>query len=92
MDEMYYFGSYFLFRLFFYFIASLKVCADGGANQLFEYAHRKENFQKLNYIPDYIIGDFDSLNDDVRSFYAEKVPSLKLGFILKIIGRTNYSC
>lgn len=37
-------------------------CADGGANHAF----------KMGIIPDYIIGDLDSIEDDVLSFYDEK--------------------
>lgn len=38
------------------------LCADGGAN----YAY------SLDIIPDYIIGDMDSIDDDIRAFYQAK--------------------
>ena len=37
------------------------ICADGGAKHLY----------KINIIPDYIIGDLDSLNSEIISFYKE---------------------
>lgn len=49
------------------------ICADGGAKHLY----------KINIIPDYIIGDLDSLNSEIISFYKEnkvkftKFPSRK---------------
>ena len=48
------------------------VCADGGANSLYEYFndnnhhHHHENLQRSDYIPDYIVGDFDSISPDVK--------------------------
>ena len=50
------------------------VCADGGANSLYEYFndnnhHHHENLQRSDYIPDYIVGDFDSISPDVKSYY-----------------------
>jgi thiamine pyrophosphokinase len=41
---------------------SLLICADGGANYLYKY----------NIIPDILIGDFDSIKEDILSFYVEK--------------------
>lgn len=43
------------------------ICADGGANHLF----------KMNIIPDYIIGDLDSVNAQVISYYKEKKVDFK---------------
>jgi len=54
------------------------VCADGGANSLYEYFndnndnnhhHHHENLRRSDYIPDYIVGDFDSISPDVKSYY-----------------------
>ncbi len=45
----------------------LKICGDGGANQLFKLFTTDEE-RKL-YLPHYIIGDLDSLENDVRSWY-----------------------
>ncbi|EDO18182.1 hypothetical protein Kpol_543p11 [Vanderwaltozyma polyspora DSM 70294] len=46
----------------------LIVCADGGANRLFNY-FKEDELQRQKYIPDYIIGDFDSLDLDVKHYY-----------------------
>ncbi|KAH3679559.1 hypothetical protein WICMUC_000892 [Wickerhamomyces mucosus] len=45
----------------------LKICADGGANRLFDFFSKDED--RKNHLPDYIIGDFDSLRDDVKRWY-----------------------
>ncbi|CAG8573340.1 16722_t:CDS:2 [Acaulospora morrowiae] len=50
--------------------AHLKICADGGGNQLYE-AFKDTDRQKV-YIPHYIRGDLDSLRDDVRKFYISQ--------------------
>ncbi|KTW31362.1 thiamine pyrophosphokinase [Pneumocystis carinii B80] len=47
--------------------ASLKICADGGANQL--YMLYKDN---PHILPDYIIGDMDSLSSFVLEAYSSK--------------------
>lgn len=49
---------------------SLRVCADGGANRLFDYFTTESD--RLAHIPDFIIGDLDSLRDDVRQWYAAR--------------------
>lgn len=38
---------------------SILICADGGANCLYEY----------KIIPDYLIGDFDSIDKNVLTFF-----------------------
>ncbi len=38
------------------------ICADGGANHLYN----------LNLVPDYILGDLDSINKSIISYYKEK--------------------
>lgn len=43
-------------------------CADGGSNSAY----------KLNLIPDYIIGDFDSINPEVIEYYADKSKIVKI--------------
>ncbi|SCU95257.1 LADA_0G14554g1_1 [Lachancea dasiensis] len=48
----------------------LHVCADGGANRLYEYFEGKEE-SRLSFIPNYIIGDMDSIRDEVLHFYLE---------------------
>lgn len=45
----------------------LRVCADGAANRLYEYL-KAENIQN-KYVPDYIIGDLDSLKEEIYMFY-----------------------
>ncbi|MBL1213695.1 MAG: thiamine diphosphokinase [Ignavibacteriae bacterium] len=42
-------------------------CADGGANTAF----------KLNIVPDYIIGDLDSITDNVKEYYSDKSKIIK---------------
>ncbi|VEU23970.1 DEKNAAC105286 [Brettanomyces naardenensis] len=54
---------------------SLHICADGGANRLLEYSRIHPALEKC--IPDYIIGDLDSLKDDVKDFYVSKGTKLK---------------
>ncbi|ODQ81544.1 hypothetical protein BABINDRAFT_159821 [Babjeviella inositovora NRRL Y-12698] len=46
----------------------LRVCADGGANRLYEFFGE----EKERYIPDFIVGDFDSLTDEVKTYYQGK--------------------
>lgn len=48
-------------------ISSVRVCADGGANRLFDAV--KHHGEQMQYIPDFIKGDLDSLRGDVREFY-----------------------
>ncbi|CCH60699.1 hypothetical protein TBLA_0D01920 [Henningerozyma blattae CBS 6284] len=54
----------------------IKVCADGGANRLYDFFRTLEFTTTLEldelrkkHLPNYIIGDLDSLRDDVRQFY-----------------------
>lgn len=44
----------------------IKVCADGGANRLFDSLLPE---LRANCIPDYIVGDLDSLRPEVKDFY-----------------------
>lgn len=48
-------------------MAKVKICADGGANRLFDSFSAAE---RLHYVPDLIKGDLDSLRQDVREFYC----------------------
>ncbi|KAF1329659.1 Thiamine pyrophosphokinase, partial [Globisporangium splendens] len=50
--------------------AHLTVCADGGANRLYDRSVKVEALDVVR--PQYIKGDLDSLRDDVREFYAQK--------------------
>ncbi|CCK68838.1 thiamine diphosphokinase KNAG_0B03980 [Huiozyma naganishii CBS 8797] len=51
---------------------TIRICADGGANRLYEFFEGYDVTLRQNYIPDYIIGDLDSLKPDVKSYYASK--------------------
>ncbi|KAI5956476.1 THI80 [Candida jiufengensis] len=48
----------------------LVVCADGGANRLYNFF--KDETLRSKYIPNYIVGDFDSLTDNVKEYYKAK--------------------
>ena len=54
-------------------MSSIRVCADGGANRLFDLSLDQTNNKKL--IPDLIVGDLDSLRDDVkvRGYYSVSI-------------------
>lgn len=45
---------------------NMKVCADGGANRLYDSMSVEE---RGVYVPQYIVGDLDSLRSDVAEFY-----------------------
>jgi len=47
---------------------STLICADGGANKA----------KKLNLIPDFIIGDLDSIKESTLKFYQDKSKIIKL--------------
>ena len=51
----------------------LVVCADGGANRLYDWfgsSPDSDGFNRIDYIPSKIIGDLDSLRGDVRDYYS----------------------
>ncbi|XP_069814494.1 thiamine pyrophosphokinase 1 isoform X2 [Dendropsophus ebraccatus] len=48
--------------------ATIKACADGGANRL----HCITAGQQDEYFPDFISGDFDSIQPLVKEFYKQK--------------------
>lgn len=45
-------------------LCSLRICADGGANRLYD-----ATYPSTDYIPDKIVGDLDSLLPGVRSYF-----------------------
>lgn len=47
----------------------LHICADGAANHLYEYFNSHPE-DRSRYIPDLIIGDFDSLKPEVAKYYS----------------------
>lgn len=49
--------------------AVLRVCADGGANRLYDSFGANLSGDRERYIPDMIVGDLDSLRPDVATFY-----------------------
>lgn len=49
--------------------AVLRVCADGGANRLYDSFGANLTGDRERYIPDMIVGDLDSLRPDVATFY-----------------------
>ncbi len=64
-------------------ISSYKVCADGGANRLYDVTYKKvlsndntnNNNEKSNhqeYIPDLIKGDLDSVHENIQEYYKSK--------------------
>lgn len=57
-----------------------RACADGGANRLFNYVGKD-----TTYVPDLIVGDFDSVDEKVLGYYSQfsKVTIIKQ--------RTQYS-
>lgn len=48
--------------------SNLRICADGAANRLYGYFDGNDEERK-KYIPDYIIGDLDSLTEEVSQYY-----------------------
>ncbi|KAF2639493.1 thiamine pyrophosphokinase [Massarina eburnea CBS 473.64] len=49
-----------------------RICADGGANRLFDMFEGALGEQRGDYLPSSIHGDLDSLRDDVRAYYMDR--------------------
>jgi thiamine pyrophosphokinase len=47
----------------------IRICADGGLDRLYSIVPSED---RTDYLPDYVIGDFDSLSKDVSRFYEEQ--------------------
>lgn len=54
---------------------SYRVCADGGANALFDACGN--HAERLLFLPSCIAGDFDSIRSDVREFYESNCVDLR---------------
>ncbi|KAF2760673.1 thiamine pyrophosphokinase [Pseudovirgaria hyperparasitica] len=52
--------------------ASTWICADGGANRLHDLFEGACQGRRSDFLPTAIVGDLDSLRQDVRQFYATK--------------------
>jgi thiamine pyrophosphokinase len=49
---------------------ALKVCADGGANRLYD--HFSDEHTREQFIPQFIVGDLDSLRPEVGAWYVAR--------------------
>ena len=54
--------------------SSIRICADGAANRLYD---RIEEPRRDSMIPDYVIGDLDSLRSEVSDYYAARGAVIK---------------
>lgn len=61
--------------------AKIKFCVDGGTNRLYDwcrFAERRRQANETNnndhdqYIPDYIVGDLDSIEDEIKNYYVKQ--------------------
>ena len=50
----------------------LRVCADGAANRLFEFISKEPLAQLSDYVPNYIVGDLDSITEETRDYYTKQ--------------------
>lgn len=49
--------------------AALRVCADGGANRLYDSFDADPPEDRARFVPDVIVGDLDSLRPEVAAYY-----------------------
>ena len=52
--------------------SSLRVAADGGLNRLHDSFAAGDDAGRARFVPDFVVGDFDSLRQDVREFYTSR--------------------
>ena len=52
-----------------WFNATLRVCADGAINRLYETFDSDE--ERARFIPEYVRGDLDSVEDKVMEYYKQ---------------------
>ncbi|SCU83221.1 LAFA_0D02388g1_1 [Lachancea sp. 'fantastica'] len=52
----------------------VRICADGGANRLYEYF--SHDIERTKFLPDYIVGDLDSVRNEVLNFYLDNGVSI----------------
>ncbi|XBW36605.1 hypothetical protein QEN19_002177 [Hanseniaspora menglaensis] len=51
--------------------SQIKICCDGGIQRLYNFTVSNENVTD-EFIPDYLIGDFDSLKIEIKNYYQQK--------------------
>ena len=72
--------------------ATLRFCADGGANRLYDRFVGGRDGSSLDgqvdqeaWLPDLILGDLDSLREDVRAYYKQQVRAGERAFLLSSV-------
>lgn len=58
--------------------AELRICADGGANRLYDSFIADSAEERARFVPEVIVGDLDSLRPDVAGFYQNLGTKVKL--------------
>jgi hypothetical protein len=55
-------------------ISGTRLCADGGANRLYKWSRSEEpDKPEIYYVPDYIVGDLDSIKAELKEHYHRLV-------------------
>lgn len=57
----------------FWFGAKIRICADGGSNELRKFTQEKKTERYGQFTPDFIIGDNDSITRETRQFYENEL-------------------
>ena len=54
--------------------SAIKFCVDGGTNRLYKWhTENDSNAHESNeYVPDYICGDLDSIDESIKAYYVNK--------------------